>query len=162
MNPVGRVNCFRGKERSFTIVEAMVSIAVMTLFGVSVYWALTQLNKQAMTSRLYTAALVAAQSKIDYFQNMSTNDLLKISATGTRTVETVSLYSDPQAITNGTMQVTVSGTMTTTMTITGSLNVSGSYYYKFYTGSVNVQFYYPTSNTMTRNLTLCTLRTDAP
>lgn len=55
----------RVSARGFTLVEVLISTALLGLLAGSAIWALTQANNYASITRLYTGAETAAQNRID-------------------------------------------------------------------------------------------------
>ena len=58
------------KKRSFesdgfTLVEVLIAVSLLGLFSSGALWTLTQANRYAALSRLYTGAQMAAQNQID-------------------------------------------------------------------------------------------------
>jgi len=147
-------------ENGVTLVEVVVAIAVITIFAVTVFSSLTVLNQQAMVDRLYTGALAAAQNQIDWIQSLPPSSLPIASSTS----PPVTIYSDPQFLSSGTITPIITGTMYTTMVLTGSTAlVSGTnFYYHFYGANVTVLFNFPPSNPIPYSVSLSTVRTDAP
>ena len=163
------------REKGFTIVEVMVSLAVIVLFVSVVFWAQLMMNKQAAIARLYTGALAAAQSQIDAVQNLSSTALSNAYSSGilsttaqqvsiasgsvqlSSTPATVIVYSDPQLIVSGSLG-TYTGNQTTTLKVTGTTALgTGNFHY--YSANVTVSYLYCSS---TYTLTLQTARSDAP
>jgi type II secretory pathway pseudopilin PulG len=99
----------------FTIVEALIVMAGIMLISAPTYWAFTQMNTFAMSSRLYTTANAVAQNAIDQILSEgpfdpSQNRVPPELAIGTHQPQTAFIYTDPD-----TGQVVVSGTLTTTI-----------------------------------------------
>lgn len=84
---------------AFTIVEALVALAVIVLFASSALIALTQLNRFAAAARLRTLAVAMAQQRVDEiltvpWQLGTTPPQL---ASGLRTEPNLALNDDPLA-----------------------------------------------------------------
>ena len=84
---------------AFTVIEALVALAVIVLFACSALVALTQLNRFATAARLRTLALAVAQQRVDEiltvpWQMGSTPATLQ---PGTRTEANLGLNDDPLA-----------------------------------------------------------------
>jgi type II secretory pathway pseudopilin PulG len=120
-----RLSCGRRRtERGLTLVEVMISCAMITIVCTSFMFVFTQLNRMAMISRLYTGAYAVAQSQIDLIGTDSPfqpqNNLVPTELNPGTTTATVTVYKDP--ISNNT----INGTMTTTVTTNNSSYTSGS------------------------------------
>jgi type II secretory pathway pseudopilin PulG len=120
-----------GKARrtnAFTLMEAVIALAIIGTMGGSCYIGFNSLNAYAVSSRLYSEAQTCAQNQIDLILSKEPFDpvnnkvpsvlggqVLATNASTTVTTPNVFIYQDPV---NG--NVVVSGTMTTTITNPGS------------------------------------------
>ena len=145
-----------GRDSGLTLVEVMVSCAMIVLVCTSFMTAFTQLNQMAMVSRLYTGAYAQAQSQIDLIASdtpfQPQNGLIPTELTPGTTTATVAVYQDP--VSNNT----INGTMTTTVASSNTTYTQGSitetlYLYEAY---VNVAYTYRGRN---YNVSFSTLRT---
>ena len=118
-------------QTGFSIVEALVGIAVMGIGIACTVGALTKFNSIASMARNATGAYTAAMNQIDLIQSdgpfnpqkTNTDGTAQIPPElqiGTQTVNNVSIYQDPST------GVIVAGTMTTTVTDISSTYTSGS------------------------------------
>ena len=147
------------REEGVTLVEVIVSLAVLTLFASVTYWALLQLNTQAAVARLHTGAQAALQNQIDNFQTLSVSALSGASWAGTFTVP---IYTDPQALVGGTMKQSTVVTGTLTMLLTGTGTTPSPGYFNYYTATASVTYSYPPNRPITYSGTMVSTRTDAP
>ena len=70
------IRCGQIRAGAFTLVEVLVAVAILALtIGTSIV-SLTQLNKAAQSSRLYTGAQAVAQNHLDDTLNADWNGLL--------------------------------------------------------------------------------------
>jgi prepilin-type N-terminal cleavage/methylation domain-containing protein len=135
------------QRRAFTLIEAMIAIALIGLAASATFAAIGKLNEYASISRLYTSAETVAQNQIDRILsdspfNPSWNppqipaSLVPDSQRGGPLVQNqVPIYTDP-----ATGEVSVMGTVTTSVVDTGtSLNGSSLNVYRA-TVTVNYQF----------------------
>ena len=129
------------RQLAFTLVEVMVSLALLTMLTVCATWAFGQMNASAASSRVNTCAQMVAQNYIDGFLSaepynpqlspaqlpqFSASPVCTMVAPQTVTGNNVPIYTDPA----GTL--TVTGTVTlavadlainqTTNGVTQSLN----------------------------------------
>lgn len=122
-SPRLRYGARRGRA-GLTLVEVIVSAAMIGLTCSVVMFAFAQLNQMTMVTRLYTGASTAAQSQIDLictdgpFQPQSSIIPTELQP-GTATA-TVVVYEDP--ISN----LTINGTMTTVVTATTTSYANGT------------------------------------
>ena len=126
----------RTQLHAFTLVEAMVALAIIAIVSALGFGGLTMANQYAMVARLYTVAEETARNQIDQIEsatpyNPQLSQTPPVLTPGT-TTSTVPLYVDPP--TNTTV---VSGTMTTVIASLGS--------YNGVTGTVTVTFSSPES-----------------
>lgn len=157
-----RAQCLK---QGFTILEMMVTMGIIALFTSSIYWALTTLNKQAMTNRLYTGAVAAAEIPINDFQTAPVTSGSIVGYSIGTTTGPVAIYTDPQYIIGGSMTLTVTGTMKKTLALTGTtdqLSASNNSHYNYYVYDVTVTYNYPQNSDMKYTVELKSLRTDAP
>jgi prepilin-type N-terminal cleavage/methylation domain-containing protein len=127
----------RTQLHAFTLVEAMVALAIIAIVSALGFGGLTMANQYAMVARLYTVAEETARNQIDQIEsatpyNPQLSQTPPVLTPGT-TTSTVPLYVDPP--TNTTV---VSGTMTTVIASLGS--------YNGVTGTVTVTFSYRNHN----------------
>jgi hypothetical protein len=120
-----RLHCGRRHGKSgLTLVEVMISCAMIVIVCTSFMVVFTQLNQMAMVSRLYTGAYAQAQSQIDLISTDSPfqpqNNLVPTELTPGTSTATVTVYRDP--ISNNT----INGTMTTTVSTNNSSYTQGS------------------------------------
>ena len=119
------------KSAGFTLVEAVVGVAVISLGAACVVGALTKFNSLASTARNATGAYTAVMNQIDLIQSDSpfnpqktnpdgTTQIPPELRLGTQTKNNVSIYQDPKT------GVIVTGTMTTTVTDISSSYTNGS------------------------------------
>ena len=115
----------------FTIVEAVVGIAVLGIGVACTVGALTKLNAIACSARNATGAYTAVMNQIDLIQSDSPFNPQKTNPDGTvqippelqvgsHTTNNVPIYQDPNT------GVIVAGTMTTTVTDISSSYTGGS------------------------------------
>lgn len=107
-------------QAGFTIVEALFALGGIMLLSAVTYYAFSQMNTFAMSTRLYTTAQAVAQNAIDQILSEGPFDpsqgrVPPELAIGTHTPQTAFIYTDPD-----TGQVIVSGLLTTTITDTGA------------------------------------------
>ena len=138
-------------SRGFTLVEVLIAVSLLAMFAAGALWSLTQANRYASLSRLYTGAQMAAQSQIDLImskgpfnpQNLADDGTADPQipaelALGTHATETVTIYSEPNGQTVTADRVTTVSTDNPAKVVSGrSLNV--------YYATVVVTFYYPPS-----------------
>ncbi|HYR22376.1 MAG TPA: hypothetical protein VEP30_05575 [Chthoniobacterales bacterium] len=111
---------------AFTLAEVTVALAVIGTMGAGCYVGFNSLNTYAVSSRLYSEAQTCAQNQIDLILSKgpfdpTTNKIPTVLALGTTTTPNVFIYTDPVS-----GNVVVTGTMTTTITDTGStMNFAG-------------------------------------
>ena len=135
----------------FTLVEVLTAVALLALFSSGALWTLTQANRYAALSRLYTGAQLAAQSQIDLImskgpfnpQNLADDgsaapQIPAELALGTHAPETVTIYSEP----NGQ---TVTATRVTTVATDNPAKVVSGRTLNIYYATVTVTFVYPPS-----------------
>lgn len=120
------------KASGLTLVETMMSIAVLSLFLSFGYGTLLLANKDAMIHRLYTLAEEMARDQIDRIESASPynpqfvaplgpqipNELILDTARPGALVQTLPLYTDPNS-----GNAVVNATVTTSVTDTGTNNV---------------------------------------
>jgi prepilin-type N-terminal cleavage/methylation domain-containing protein len=114
----------------FTLLEALVGIALIGIGVSCTVGALTKLNSIAASARNATGAYTAVMNQVDLIQSNGPFNPQKTNADGTaqippelqlgtQTQNNVSIYQDPQT------GVIVAGTMTTTVTDISSTYTSG-------------------------------------
>jgi hypothetical protein len=107
-------------------MEVVMALAVLGTMGAGCYVGFNSLNTYAISSRLYSEAQTCAQNQIDLILSkepfdVTTNKIPAVLAIGTTTTPNVFVYNDPVS-----GKVTVTGSMTTTVTDTGStMNFTG-------------------------------------
>ena len=135
-------------SEGFTLVEVLIAVSLLALFASGALWTLTQANRYAALSRLYTGAQLAAQNQVDLImskgpfnpQNLADDgsaapQIPSELELGTHPDETVTIYSEP----NGQ---TVSATRVTTVTSIPPKLVGGRALNIYY-ATVVVTFVYP-------------------
>jgi type II secretory pathway pseudopilin PulG len=121
----------RDRRAGFTIAEAVVGIAVLSIGIAATVGTLTKLNSIASTSRNATGAYTSVMNQIDLIQSDSPFNPQKTNTDGTaqippelqlgtQTQNNVPVYKDPNT------GVIVAGSMTTTVTDISSTYTSGS------------------------------------
>ena len=104
-----------------------MALAVIGTMGAGAYVGFNSLNTYAVSSRLYSEAQTAAQNQIDLILStepfdVTNNVIPSVLALGTTTTPNIFIYEDPVS-----GNVVVTGTMTTTITDTGStMNFAGT------------------------------------
>ncbi len=109
----------RISKAGITLVEIMLSIAMVGVVGASSIWAFTAVNRYAFTNRLLTAAQGVARSQIELVQidtpfNPQFAQIPPDLEIGTRTETGVTIYSDPND-----SDLQVNGSITTMVTDPG-------------------------------------------
>jgi len=154
-----RLRCGSNHARAgLTLVEVLVSCAMICLTCTSFMFALSQLNQMAMVSRLYTGAAVLAQNQIDListdlpFQPGNSTVPVPAELTPGTATATVAVYQDPIS------GNTINGTMTTTVAAANSTVTSGSVTdtLYLYQATVTVTYQYRNRN---YSISFSTLRT---
>jgi prepilin-type N-terminal cleavage/methylation domain-containing protein len=117
--------------KGFTLVEAIISLAVISLMAATAFGAFHRANRNAMVARLYTLANTLARDEIDRLQTVAPfnpqnatwlggaqipPELMLDSARGGPRVQDLPLYIDPL-----TDEATTRATVTTSITDVGSL-----------------------------------------
>jgi prepilin-type N-terminal cleavage/methylation domain-containing protein len=116
----------KGRRYAFTLMEVIMALAVLGTMGAGCYVGFNSLNTYAVSSRLYSEAQSCAQNQIDLILSkepfdVTSNKIPSVLALGTTTIPNVFVYNDPVS-----GNVTVTGTMVTTVTDTGStMNFTG-------------------------------------
>ncbi|MGA3169441.1 MAG: hypothetical protein ABSE62_00355 [Chthoniobacteraceae bacterium] len=121
----GRLHCgSRRRLAGLTLVEVMVSAAMIGLTCTVVMFAFAQLNQMSMITRLYSGACTYAQSQIDYLDTVTPfqpqNSSVPAGLTPGTTTTNVTVYQDPIS------GFTINGTMTTTVSTANTSYTSGS------------------------------------
>src|SRR5437588_7457983 len=111
----------RALQNGFTLMEVVMSLAVIGTMGAGCYVGFNSLNSYAVSSRLYSEAQTAAQNQIDLILSKEpfdpvNNKIPTVLTVGTTTTPNVFVYQDPVSA-----SAVVTGTMTTTITDTGSM-----------------------------------------
>ncbi len=128
-----------------------MAVSLLALFASGALWTLTQANRYAALSRLYTGAQLAAQNQVDLImskgpfnpQNLADDGTAAPQipaelALGTHAPETVTIYSEPNGQTVTAQRVTTVFTDNPPKVVSGrTLNI--------YYATVVVTFYYPPS-----------------
>jgi len=103
---------------AFTLVEILVSLAVLGTMSGGAYVGFTAINQYAVSSRLYSQAQTVAQNQIDlilsdgpFDPNIVPPKVPAVLALGTTVKDNVFIYTDPR-----TDEVLVRGKMTTIIT----------------------------------------------
>jgi len=154
----GRLRCgSRQRLAGLTLVEVMVSAAMIALTCTVVMFAFSQLNQMSMITRLYSGACTYAQSQVDYLNTVSPfepqySGEVPTALTPGTTTTTVIVYQDPIS------GFTINGTMTTTVSTANTTYTAGSTTDTLYLYLANVTVTYQYRN---RNYTvsLSTCRT---
>jgi prepilin-type N-terminal cleavage/methylation domain-containing protein len=128
---------FIGKTRyrdAFTYTEMMMALAILALVAASTFAAMTQANRFAVTTRVYTCAQTLVQTQIDtflsvgpFYPQLSPPLVPAELAAGTTTTNNVPIYADTASgstLVSGTMTRTVVdlGLTQTTNSVTDNLN----------------------------------------
>jgi len=114
-------------ERGFTLVEAVIGLMILVLAASVVFFALSQMNRQASIARLYTAAEFLVQQQIDEIQTDTpfipqNSQIPSELAVGTVTTNpTISAVDINPSTSSTTYNVMLTGTMTSTVS-----NISNS------------------------------------
>ncbi len=131
--------------RGFTLVEVLISTALLGLLAGSAIWALAQANNYASITRLYTGAQTAAQNQIDtiltegpFNPQYSPPQIPAALTLGTSAPQTVTVYSEPAGADGQTHAVT--GQLVTTVS-TINLTTSGQNL-NLYSATVVVTYVY--------------------
>ncbi len=151
------------QNTGFTLVEAVVGMAVISLGAACAVGALTKFNSLASTARNATGAYTAVMNQIDLIQSDSPFNPQKTNPDGsvqippelqlgTHTQNNVSVYQDPKT------GVIVTGTMTTTVTDISSTYSNGSVTFPLtmYKAVVAINYTYLNRN---YSFTMSTIRT---
>ena len=135
-----------------------MALGVIGTMGAGCYVGFNSLNVYAVSSRLYSEALAAAQNQIDQILSKGPFDPVRnkiptILTVGTTTTPNVFVYQDPVS-----GNAVVTGTMTTTITDTGAaMNFAGvNTNLNIYQATVTVSYTY---RGKTYNVSLDTMRT---
>jgi type II secretory pathway pseudopilin PulG len=124
--PLREPGGFHDHETGLTLVEVMISCAMICITCTTFMYVFAQLNQMAMVSRLYTGAYAVAQSQIDListdspFQPGAATPQVPPELVPGTTSTPVTVYQDP--VTDNT----VSGTMTTTVATANTSYTSGA------------------------------------
>jgi type II secretory pathway pseudopilin PulG len=138
-----RLHCGDGRRRAgLTLVEVMVSSAMIAITCTTFMYVFSQLNQMAMVSRLYTGAAALAQNQIDLISTDSpfvpANSEVPTELTPGTATANVTVYDDPIS------GNTIGGTMTTVVTAVNSTYANGSATdtLYLYTATVTVSYTY--------------------
>jgi len=142
----------------FTLMEVVMALGVIGTMGAGCYVGFNSLNTYAISSRLYSEAQAAAQNQIDQILSKGPFDPVRnkiptVLTVGTTTTPNVFVYQDPVSA-----SAVVTGTMTTTITDTGSMmNFTGvNTNLNIYRATVTVSYTY---RGKTYNVSMDTMRT---
>jgi hypothetical protein len=150
----GRLHCGpRRRLAGLTLVEVMVSAAMITLTCTVVMFAFSQLNQMSMITRLYSGACTYAQSQVDYLNTVSPfepqySGEVPTALTPGTTTTTVIVYQDPIS------GFTINGTMTTTVSTANTTYSGTSDTLYLYLATVTVTYEYRNRN-YTVSLSTC-------
>jgi len=118
----------RRARASFTLVETLVGLSLVSLLGAGSFWTMTTMNVYATGARLYSEAVAKAEQRIDAiltkgpFDPTADPPLIPTELTlGTTTQDGVLIYKDPVS-----GQTIVTGTMTTEVADTGLTGTVGT------------------------------------
>jgi type II secretory pathway pseudopilin PulG len=108
---------------AFTLVEVLITSAVIVVVGATALYALTMINGYAAASRVQAAAQCIVQNQIDqilttgpYVPTNTPADIPAILATGT-TSNNIAVFTDPE-----TSAAQVTGTLTTDIRDSGAVS----------------------------------------
>lgn len=112
----------RGAERAFTLTEILITSGVIIVVGATAIYALTLINKYAISARVQAAAQSIVQNQIDqiltrgpYVPTNTPPEVPAILKTGTAT-NNVSVFTDPESgnvLVSGTLKTDVQDTLAT-------------------------------------------------
>src|SRR2546423_11125831 len=146
------------RRAAFTLMEVVMALGVIGTMGAGCYVGFNSLNTYAVSSRLYSEAQAAAQNQIDQILSKGPFDPVRnkiptVLTVGTTTTPNVFVYQDPVSA-----SAVVTGTMTTTITDTGStMNFTGvNTHLNIYRATVTVSYTY---RGKTYNVSMDTMRT---
>jgi len=148
----------RNAGSGFTLVEVMVSCAMICITCTTFMFVFSELNQMAMIARLYTGAAAIAQSQIDLigmdgpFQPQNGLVPPELTPQSPGASVNVAVYQDPVS------GAQVSGTMTTTITPANTTYTTSSVTETMYLYRANVTVTYQYRN-RTYSVSFCTLRT---
>lgn len=148
LSPIASVQMMKFNRRShsaaYTLIEVMIAIGMFGIAASASIEALVRMNLRAALCRLQTGASTLAQNQIDLILsdspfNPQSNQVppeltIGTTNTGTSTVPTLAVYTDPVS----GMQVL--GWMTTTVANTNSTENGNTLY--VYLATVTVSYYY--------------------
>ena len=113
---------YRQGEAAFTLTDVMVASAILVLIGATALYALTFTNRNAVSSRVQTAAQSVVQNQIDqiltrgpYVPTNSPPDIPAVLKSGTTVANNVPVFVDPES-----GALVVSGTLTTVIQDSGA------------------------------------------
>jgi type II secretory pathway pseudopilin PulG len=152
-----RLHCGDRRHRAgLTLVEVMVSAAMIALTCTTFMFVFSQLNQMAMINRLFTGATAVAQSQVDLISTdtpfvPSNSEVPPELTPGTATAN-VNVYDDPVS------GITIPGTMTTVVAAINTTYTNGSVQdtLYLYQATVTVTYTYRNRN---YSVALSTLRT---
>ena len=112
----------RVAERAFTLTDVLITSGIIILVGASATFALSAINKQAISSRVQAAAQSIVQNQIDqiltrgpYVPTNMPADIPPILTNGTSVTNDVPVFADPAS-----GNVVVKGTLTTAIQDSGA------------------------------------------
>ena len=105
----------RVAERAFTLTEILITSGIIIIIGATATFALTMINKYAISARVQAAAQSIVTNQIDqiltrgpYVPTNTPPDIPAILKTGTTVTNNVPVFTDPES-----GSVVVTGTLTT-------------------------------------------------
>ncbi|MDQ6623256.1 MAG: type II secretion system GspH family protein [Verrucomicrobiota bacterium] len=132
-------------DRAFTMVEVLVSVALLGIALGSSLWGLSQANNYAFIARLQTGAENVAQNQIDKILseapfNPQSSQVPDVLALGITVIPNVEIYNEPNPA--GGQRV-VKGQMATAVTAVTNTKVNGSITdLNLYSATVTVSYVY--------------------
>jgi type II secretory pathway pseudopilin PulG len=123
-NRIPRTAFRRVAERAFTLTEILITAAVIVVVGATATYALTVMNRFAVSGRVQAAAQSIVQNQIDqiltrgpYVPTNVPPDIPAILTNGTTVTNDVPVFADPES-----GNVVVKGTLTTAIQDSGASN----------------------------------------
>lgn len=109
-------------ERAFTLTEILITSGIIIIVGATATFALTLINKYAISARVQASAQSIVMNQIDqiltrgpYVPSNTPPDVPAILKTGTTVTNNVSVFTDPES-----GSVVVTGTLTTDIQDSGA------------------------------------------